>query len=101
MNPQIEKLSPFIVMEVLERANELQRQGVDVIHLEVGEPDFDMPECVSQATVEALQKSKTHYTHSLGDFALRQAIADFHKKEYGVSVNPDCIVVTSGSSPAM
>ena len=63
MNPQIGKLSPFIVMEVLERANELQRQGVDVIHLEVGEPDFDMPECVSQATVEALRKSKTHYTH--------------------------------------
>ena len=101
MNPQIGKLSPFIVMEVLERANELQRQGVDVIHLEVGEPDFDMPECVSQATVEALRKSKTHYTHSLGDFALRQAIADFHKREYGISVNPDCIVVTSGSSPAI
>ena len=101
MNPQVEKMSPFIVMEVLERANELQRQGVDVIHLEVGEPDFDMPECVSQATVEALRKSKTHYTHSLGDFALRQAIADFHKQEYGVTVNPDCIVVTSGSSPAI
>ncbi len=101
MNPQIGKMSPFIVMEVLERANELQRQGVDVIHLEVGEPDFDVPECVSQASVEAMRKSKTHYTHSLGDFALRQAIADFYRQEYNVSVNPDCIVVTSGSSPAI
>ena len=101
MNPQIGKMSPLIVMEVLERANELQRHGVDVIHLEVGEPDFDVPECVSQASVEAMRKSKTHYTHSLGDFALRQAIADFYRQEYNVSVNPDCIVVTSGSSPAI
>ncbi len=101
MNPQIDKMSPFIVMEVLERANELQRQGIDVIHLEVGEPDFDVPQCVNDATVGALEKSQTHYTHSLGDFDLRQAIADFHHKEYGVNVDPNCIVVTSGSSPAI
>lgn len=101
MNPQIDKMSPFIVMEVLERANELQRQGIDVIHLEVGEPDFDVPQCVNDATVSALKKSQTHYTHSLGDFDLRQAIADFHYKEYGVIVDPNCIVVTSGSSPAI
>lgn len=101
MNPQIDKMSPFIVMEVLERANELQRQGIDVIHLEVGEPDFNVPQCVNDATVSALKKSQTHYTHSLGDFDLRQAIADFHHKEYGVTVDPNCIVVTSGSSPAI
>lgn len=101
MNPQIDKMSPFIVMEVLERANELQRQGIDVIHLEVGEPDFNVPQCVNDATVSALKKSQTHYTHSLGDFDLRQAIADFHHKEYGVNVDPNCIVVTSGSSPAI
>ena len=101
MNPQIGKLSPFIVMEVLERANELQRQGVDVIHLEVGEPDFDVPSCVGEATVEAVRTSRTHYTHSLGDADLRQTIADFYKSEYGVVVSPDNIVVTSGSSPAI
>lgn len=101
MNPQIDKMSPFIVMEVLERANELQRQGIDVIHLEVGEPDFKVPQCVNDATINALKKSQTHYTHSLGDFDLRQAIADFHHKEYGVTVDPNCIVVTSGSSPAI
>ena len=101
MNSLIEKMKPFIVMEVLERANELQRQGIDVIHLEVGEPDFKVPQCVNDATINALKKSQTHYTHSLGDFDLRQAIADFHHKEYGVNVDPNCIVVTSGSSPAI
>ena len=44
-NPQVEQMTSFIVMDVLERANELQKQGVDVIHLEVGEPDFDVPAC--------------------------------------------------------
>ncbi len=101
MNPQIDKMSPFIVMEVLERAKALQQQGVDVIHMEVGEPDFDIPKCVEHATIQALTDSQTHYTHSLGDAELRQTIADFHKKEYGVEVNPDHIVVTSGSSPAI
>lgn len=101
MNPQIDKMSPFIVMEVLERAKALQQQGIDVIHMEVGEPDFDIPKCVEAATIQALTGSQTHYTHSLGDAELRQTIADFHKKEYGVEVNPDCIVVTSGSSPAI
>jgi len=88
-------------MEVLERAKELQQQGIDVIHLEVGEPDFDVPQCVQSATTQALKNSQTHYTHSLGDAELRRSIADFYGSEYGVTVNPDCIVVTSGSSPAI
>jgi len=94
-------MTSFIVMDVLERANELQREGIDVIHLEVGEPDFDMPECISQAAIKAYQDGTTHYTHSLGDPLLRAAISDFYRSEYGVTVDPDCIVVTSGSSPAI
>jgi aspartate/methionine/tyrosine aminotransferase len=101
MNKTIERMTSFIVMDVLERANELQRQGIDVIHLEVGEPDFDMPECISQAAINAYQEGKTHYTHSLGDPQLRLAISDFYKSEYNVTVDPECIVVTSGSSPAI
>ncbi|MDD4970452.1 MAG: pyridoxal phosphate-dependent aminotransferase [Paludibacter sp.] len=101
MNKTIERMTSFIVMDVLERANELQRQGVDIIHLEVGEPDFDMPECISKAAIQAYQNGKTHYTHSLGDPQLRSAISDFYMSEYGVTVDPDCIVVTSGSSPAI
>ena len=101
MNKTIERMTSFIVMDVLERANELQREGIDVIHLEVGEPDFDMPECISQAAIKAYQDGTTHYTHSLGDPLLRAAISDFYRSEYGVTVDPDCIVVTSGSSPAI
>jgi len=101
MNKTIERMTSFIVMDVLERANELQREGIDVIHLEVGEPDFDMPECISQAAIKAHQNGTTHYTHSLGDPLLRSAISDFYMSEYGVTVDPDCIVVTSGSSPAI
>ena len=101
MNKTIERMTSFIVMDVLERANELQREGIDVIHLEVGEPDFDMPECISQAAIKAYQNGATHYTHSLGDPLLRKAISDFYRTEYGVMVDPDCVVVTSGSSPAI
>jgi aspartate/methionine/tyrosine aminotransferase len=101
MNQTINRMTSFIVMDVLERANELQREGVDVIHLEVGEPDFDVPECVAKAAIEAQQSGTTHYTHSLGDPQLRQTISEFYKSEYTVSVDPDCILVTSGSSPAI
>ncbi len=94
-------MTPFIVMDVLERANELERNGVNIIHLEVGEPDFDMPECITKAAIEALQKGTTHYTHSLGDPQLRLAICEFYKSEYNVIVDPECIVITSGSSPAI
>lgn len=101
MNPLVDKMTSFIVMDVLERANELQRQGVDIIHLEVGEPDFDVPECVTEAVVEAYKNHQTHYTHSLGDPELRQEIANLYKREYGVDVDKDQILVTSGSSPAI
>lgn len=101
MNQTIERMTSFIVMDVLERANELQREGVDVIHLEVGEPDFNIPECITKAAIEAHQNGTTHYTHSLGDPQLREAISEFYKTEYNVTVDPDCIVMTSGSSPAI
>ena len=101
INPRIEKLTPFIVMEILERANEMTSRGIDVIHLEVGEPDFDPPECVTEAVRRSLSSGETHYTHSLGMRELREAIAYFYISEYDVEVNPECIAVTSGSSPAI
>jgi (5-formylfuran-3-yl)methyl phosphate transaminase len=101
MNPKVEEMTPFIVMDVLERANALQAEGFDVVHLEVGEPDFDIPACVAEAAEKAYKDGKTHYTHSLGTPVLRQKIAGFYQQEYGVKVDPDCIVVTSGSSPAI
>ena len=80
-NPQVEQMTSFIVMDVLERANELQKQGIDIIHLEVGEPDFDVPVCVAEAAKKAYDSHLTHYTHSLGDPELRKEIAAFHQQE--------------------
>jgi (5-formylfuran-3-yl)methyl phosphate transaminase len=93
--------TPFIVMDVLERAQVLELQGTDIIHLEVGEPDFDAPQCVKEAICRALDRGETHYTHSLGKLELREAICRHYFEKYGVSITPDQIVVTSGTSPAM
>ena len=101
MNREVDEMTSFLVMDILERAKELQQQGADIVHLEVGEPDFDVPPCVAEAVQEAYRNHCTHYTHSLGDIELRNEIAALYRREYGVEVNPDCIVVTSGSSPAI
>ncbi len=94
-------ISPFIVMEVLEKAAEMEKKGIDIVHLEVGEPDFNVPSCVGKAVRKAFDEGKTHYTHSLGDYELRQEIARKYKKEYQITISPEQIVVTSGSSPAI
>ena len=96
-----EELAPFMVMEVLGRAREMERQGEDIIHLEVGEPDFSVPSPIKKATFQALEDGATHYTHSLGDIELREAICKHYLDAYGVEVRPEQVVVTSGTSPAM
>jgi aspartate/methionine/tyrosine aminotransferase len=88
-------------MDVLERAHELERQGCRIIHLEVGEPDFDTPPCVKAAACRSLEEGYTHYTHSLGLLELREAICADYFRRYGVSVDPQNVLVTSGTSPAM
>lgn len=93
--------TPFIVMDVMERAQVLELQGTDIIHLEVGEPDFDTPQCVKDAICTALDRGETHYTHSLGKLELREVICKHYLEKYGVTISPAQIVVTSGTSPAM
>ncbi|MFH1934169.1 MAG: pyridoxal phosphate-dependent aminotransferase [Pseudomonadota bacterium] len=95
------EIPPFIVMEVLEKAHELERQGRNIIHLEVGEPDFPTPRCICEAAQEAMEKGETHYTHSLGILELREAICEHYLEKYGVHVNPGQILITSGTSPAL
>jgi aspartate/methionine/tyrosine aminotransferase len=95
------EMTSFIVMDVLERANEMERQGIHIIHLEVGEPDFDTPRCVKDAACKALDNGHTHYTHSMGLLELREAICEHYFKTYNVSISPDRVVVSSGTSPAM
>lgn len=94
-------MTPFLVMEILETAQAMERAGESVIHLEIGEPDFDTPECIRKASCRALENGHTHYTHSLGIIELREAITEDYKKNYGVEVDPANIVVTQGTSPAM
>jgi aspartate/methionine/tyrosine aminotransferase len=101
INPAVGQMTSFIVMDVLEKAQEMEKNGVNIIHLEVGEPDFNTPGCIIEASQKAYTKGLTHYTHSLGSLELRKEIARFYKSEYNVNVEPDCIVVTSGSSPAI
>lgn len=98
---RVRNISPFIVMEVLEKAAEMERAGIHIVHLEVGEPDFDVPTCVAAAAQNAYAEGRSHYTHSLGDPELREEIVKKYRQEYGVSVNADQIIITSGSSPAI
>ena len=95
------EMSSFIVMDVLEKACEMECRGTHIIHLEVGEPDFDTPDCIKEACCQALRDGFTHYTHSLGLLELREAICGHYHEKYGVKVDPSQIVVTSGCSPAI
>ena len=96
-----QEIEPFVVMEVMERAEQLEAQGEHLIHLEVGEPDFATPACIQEAMAKAVKDGMTGYTHSLGILPLREAIAEHYHARYGVAVSPDRILVTSGTSPAM
>ena len=101
ISTKAQNISPFIVMEVLERASIMEKQGKNIIHLEVGEPDFDVPPCILEASERAMKEGRTHYTHSLGDPELRQEICTSYMKNYRVEISPDQILVTSGTSPAI
>jgi len=95
------EVEPFLAMDVMERGMRMARAGTSIVQLGVGEPDFDAPPAVVQAAVDALTSGKTHYTDSRGVFALRQAIAEDCEARRGVAVNPDRIIVTGGTSPAI
>lgn len=94
-------IQPFLAVEVAERAQAMEQQGVDVVHLEYGEPDFAPPAVVQEALARAIADGHMRYTHSLGILPLREAIADHYRSAYGVKVSPDQILVTPGTSPAM
>jgi aspartate/methionine/tyrosine aminotransferase len=100
-NPWCAELTSFKVMDVLERAGELEQMGRSIVHLEIGEPDFPSPEAVRRAAIAAIERGETHYTHSQGILPLREAIAEHYRATYGATVHPDQIVVTPGTSPAM
>ena len=96
-----EEIAPFQVMAILQQAQTLAAQGIDVIHLEIGEPDFTTPAPIVEAGIEALKQGKTHYTPALGLPELRQKIADFYRTRYGVDVSASRIAITPGASGAL
>jgi aspartate/methionine/tyrosine aminotransferase len=98
---RLKDIKPFMVMDVLEEAKRLESQGHDIIHLEIGEPDFDTPDCIKEAACRAMDSGQTHYTHSLGLLELREAICEDYWQRYSVRIDPDQIIVTSGTSPGM
>ncbi len=96
-----ECVSPFIVMDVLEKAKEMEARGEQIIHLEIGEPDFDTPQPIKDAAVKAISGGDTHYTHSMGKAELREAVAGFYRRKYGAVISPEQVIITSGTSPGL
>ena len=95
------QFTSFIVMDVMAKVEELERRGEHIIHMEVGEPDFATPKVIADAAIDALSRNKTRYTHALGLLELRQAICDFYQKEHGVTITPDQVLVSTGTSPVL
>lgn len=94
-------IEPFHVVELLTRARQLEAEGKDIIHMEVGEPDFPTPEPIARAAVAAIESGKTLYTQALGLPELRTAISTFYRERYGVTVSPNRIAITNGASGAL
>ena len=98
---RIERIQPFHVMDLLARARQLEAAGRDIVHMEIGEPDFPTPQPVVEAGHRALRGGKVHYTPALGLAALREGIAGYYAERYGVTVDAQRIVVTPGSSTGL
>jgi aspartate/methionine/tyrosine aminotransferase len=95
------EIEPFLAVEMGERAQALEREGADVVHLEFGEPDFEAPAVIREALTRALAEGRARYTSSLGLLALREAVCEHYARTYGVTLTPDRVLVTPGTSPAM
>ena len=96
-----ELIRPFVVMDVVARAKALEAAGRDIVHLEIGDPDFPTPEVIVRAAEASMDAGDTGYTQSLGLPDLHMAITGHMRSAYGVDVDPAHIVVTQGTSPAM
>jgi len=97
---RIDQIEPFRVMQLLERAKQLEAEGRRIIHMEIGEPGFATPPSVMAAARAALDSGDQRYTASTGNPDLQAGLSNWYKREYGVSINPERILVTPGSSGA-
>ena len=102
MNSNIlEAIEPFYVMEILEQAQKYEKKGINVSHLEIGEPTEKINNAIKDRAIKAISNNQDRYTHSLGLQALRIAIAANYKKNTGVNISEDRVVITTGSSGAI
>ena len=95
---RLDRIAPFRVMQLMERAKAIEASGHRVVHFEVGEPDFVTADPILRAGIDALEAGETKYTQALGIPELRERIARHYRKELGVSVSAERVVVTSGAS---
>lgn len=98
---RIDEIRPFRVMEILARARAMEAAGRDIVHMEIGEPDFPTAAPVVKAGQHALAEGHTRYTDAPGLWALREAIAGYYRDYRGVNVAPERILVTTGASGAL
>src|SRR5947207_14901632 len=98
---RMQRLGTETAFEVLARARALEAQGRDIVHPEIGEPDFDTPEVASDAGVEAIRKGFTHYSPSAGLMELREAIAEDIRQTRGIPCTADEVVVVPGGKPTI
>lgn len=98
---RLHDIEPFHVMELLRRARALEAQGRDVIHMEVGEPDFNTPQPIIDAATRFLATGNVHYTSGLGMPPLREAVARFYADRFGLDIDPARIIITPGASGAL
>ena len=101
LSARMSRLGTETAFEVLARARALEAKGRDIVHLEIGEPDFDTPPAIVAAGVAALERGETHYTPSAGVIELREAIARYVNERRGVRADPDQVIVTPGAKPIM
>ncbi len=98
---RMQDIQPFHVMALLAEARQREAAGQDIIHLEVGEPDFPTPQPIVEAGIRALQQGHTKYTAARGLPALREAIVAYYATRYGVNIAPERILITPGASGAL
>jgi aspartate aminotransferase len=101
LSERMTRLGTETAFEVLVRARALEAQGRSVVHLEIGEPDFDTPTHITDASVEALRRGATHYGPAAGIAELRDAVADDSTRRRSVRATPEMVVVTPGAKPIM
>jgi len=95
------RLGTETAFEVLARAKALEAKGRSIVHLEIGEPDFDSPRSVVAAGVASIERGETHYTPSAGIPELREAVANYLNRARGLQVEPGQVIVTPGAKPIM